>query len=91
MNLASQEYWHAIGRVRRPPARACISVDFREEGPEGLRFNSFAAKRARGMMARYMHASIGWATWTALKGFDSDGYRYDPAGSTDEAWRFVRS
>src|SRR3546814_14558324 len=66
-----------------------ISIDFREEGPNGLRFNSFAAKRARGMMARYMcehHPSEP----ESLKSFDSDGYVHDPDGSAEHIWRSVR-
>jgi cytoplasmic iron level regulating protein YaaA (DUF328/UPF0246 family) len=26
----------------------------------------------------------------ALKGFDSDGYRFDPDGSEPDRWRFTR-
>ena len=26
-----------------------------------------------------------------MKGFDTDGYAYDAAGSTDAQWRFVRA
>lgn len=88
VNLASKEYWHVVGQC--PPAGARIlTIDFREEGPDGLRFNSFAAKRARGMMARWMcehritHADD-------LRGFDSGGYRFARTGSDDAVWRFVR-
>src|SRR3546814_16096517 len=66
-----------------------ISIDFREEGPNGLRFNSFAGKRARGMMARYMcehHLSEP----ESLKSFDSDGYVHDPDGSEENIRRLVR-
>ncbi|WP_156678083.1 peroxide stress protein YaaA [Sphingomonas profundi] len=88
VNLASKEYWHVVEQA--PPAGARIlSIDFREEGPDGLRFNSFAAKRARGMMARWMcEHRIGAAE--DLKGFDSDGYRFVAEGSDEAVWRFVR-
>lgn len=88
VNLASREYWGAVETA--PPAGArIITIDFREEGPKGLRFNSFAAKRARGMMARHIseHRLV---DVEALKGFDTDGYVYDPDGSDDGSWRFVR-
>lgn len=53
VNLASKEYWHAAeGRI--DPSIPVIEIDFREEGPDGPRFNTFAAKRARGMMARFI-------------------------------------
>ena len=88
INLASKEYWHAIGQA--PPRGARIlAIDFREQGPDGLRFNSFAAKRARGMVARYL-CEHRIDRDEGLKGFDSDGYRYTADGSDDATWRFVR-
>ena len=89
INLASKEYWRAVeGRLQ---ARArVIEIDFREEGPSGLRFNTFAAKRARGMMARYI-CEHRLSEPEALKGFDSDGYSFDPENSDAGRWRFARS
>jgi cytoplasmic iron level regulating protein YaaA (DUF328/UPF0246 family) len=73
-----------------PPAGArIISIDFRENGPKGLYFNSFGAKRARGMMARWICEHRIDAP-EGLKGFDSDGYRFEPEGSSEAMWRFVR-
>lgn len=86
LNLASQEYWAAVdGRL--PRDARIIAADFRE-GPDA-RFVSFHAKQARGLLARWVveHRIDDLA---ALKGFDSDGYRYDPAASTDSIWRFAR-
>lgn len=88
INLASQEYWGVV--ARHPPAGAhIITIDFREHGPHGLRFNSFAAKRARGMMARWLceHRLV---EPDQLKDFDSDGYAFDAAGSQRDQWLFVR-
>ena len=88
INLASREYWHSVEQA--PPEGARIlTIDFREEHPDGLRFNSFAAKRARGMMARYL-CEHRLADPEALKGFDSDGYRWSAEGSDEATWRFVR-
>ena len=89
INLASKEYWHAV-EGRLPSGVRVIEIDFREEGPTGLRFNTFAAKRARGMMARYIceHRLL---DAEALKGFDSDGYAFDPDNSDDARWRFRRN
>lgn len=89
INLASNEYWKAA-KDHIPAHIRVIGADFREEGPNGLRFNSFAAKRARGMMARYMCENH-LADPESLKGFDSDGYAYDPDGSSENVWRFIRS
>ena len=89
VNLASKEYWAAVAG-KLPAGLRVIEIDFREDGPDGLRFNTFAAKRARGMMARHIcehrieHPE-------QLKHFNSDGYTFDPEGSTAERWRFRRS
>ena len=87
LNLASQEYFAAVeGKLA---GVRVIDVDFREPGPNGPRFVSFNAKRARGMMARWMcdhHIS----DVDAMRGFDSDGYRFDPAESEADRWRFTR-
>jgi len=88
INLASKEYWHAI-ELSPPAGVRIISVDFRENGPNGLRFNSFGAKRARGMMARWM-CEHRITDAEGLKGFDSDGYRFTAEGSDAAIWRFVR-
>lgn len=89
INLASKEYWTAAERHLDPSLRV-IEIDFREEGPDGLRFNTFAAKRARGMMARYI-CEHRLTDPEALKSFDSDGYAWDPANSDEGRWRFSRS
>jgi uncharacterized protein len=87
VNLASQEYWRAAAPYM--DGVPVIEIDFREEGPNGLRFNTFAAKRARGMMARFI-CEHRLADPEALKSFDSDGYRFDPEGSDAARWRFTR-
>jgi cytoplasmic iron level regulating protein YaaA (DUF328/UPF0246 family) len=89
VNLASKEYWRAV-QGKLPPSLPVVEMDFREEGPDGLRFNTFAAKRARGMMARYI-CEHRLSDPEALKGFDSDGYRFDPQNSDAARWRFSRS
>jgi len=89
VNLASKEYWGAVEGKLSPDVRV-LEIDFREQGPKGLRFNTFAAKRARGMMARYI-CEHRLSDPDALKGFDSDGYAYDPANSDGHRWRFSRA
>jgi cytoplasmic iron level regulating protein YaaA (DUF328/UPF0246 family) len=89
INLASKEYWRAVGG-RLPSDLPVIEVDFREEGPSGLRFNTFAAKRARGMMARYI-CEHRLDDPEALKSFVSDGYAFDPENSDTHRWRFTRT
>ena len=88
LNLASQEYFAAVkGRLKD---LRVVEVDFREPGPDGPRFVSFNAKRARGMMARWLcehHVT----DIEAMRGFDSDGYRFDADASDADHWRFTRS
>lgn len=89
VNLASKEYWSAV-EGRLPAHLRVIAIDFREQGPDGPRFNTFAAKRARGMMARYI-CEHRIEDPEALKSFDSDGYAFDPEHSNEESWRFFRT
>jgi cytoplasmic iron level regulating protein YaaA (DUF328/UPF0246 family) len=89
LNLASQEYWAAVSG-KLPAAVRVIEVDFREPGPDGPRFVSFNAKRARGMMARWL-CEHRIDDVEAMKDFNSDGYRFDGDNSALDRWRFSRS
>jgi uncharacterized protein len=86
VNLSSQEYWGAVAG-KLPSALTVVDIDFREDGPDGPRFVSFNAKRARGMMARWI-CEHRVEDVDALAGFDSDGYRF--AGREGATLRFVR-
>ncbi|MGI4730851.1 MAG: YaaA family protein [Janthinobacterium lividum] len=89
LNLASQEYWAPLAG-RLDPAVRVVAVDFRQASPDGPKFESFAAKRARGTMARWM-AEHRIEDVDAMKGFDADGYAFvgEIDGDADH-WRFVR-
>ncbi len=84
LNLASQEYFAAVAGHLPKDVRV-IAVDFRD----GDRFISFHAKKARGMMARWM-VEHRVTDPQAMQGFDSDGYAFDPAASDDDSWTFRR-
>jgi len=88
LNLASQEYFAAV-KDHMQGARV-VEVEFREPGPDGPRFVSFHAKRARGMMARWL-CGHHITDVDAMRGFDSDGYRFDADESDADRWRFVRA
>lgn len=90
LNLASNEYWASVKPHIGKLDVSIIDVDFRREGPDGPQFVSFEAKRARGMMARYMCENH-ITDVDALKGFDSDGYQFDPNASSENSLRFIRS
>lgn len=86
LNLASQEYWAAVDGLLPLDIRV-ISVDFREA--DG-RFISFHAKKARGLMARWM-AEHRITDADAMRGFDSDGYGFDAQASEGDRWTFARA
>jgi cytoplasmic iron level regulating protein YaaA (DUF328/UPF0246 family) len=86
LNLASQEYW-AAADGKLPTSIRVVAIDFREG--EAQKFVSFHAKKARGMVARWL-VEHRVDDIEGTKGFDSDGYAYDAAGSSDAQFRFVR-
>ena len=90
VNLASQEYFAAADKGLKRRKLRVVTADFRQQGPDGPRFVSFDAKRARGMAARFL-CEHRHADPEALKGFDSDGYRFDPETSDETTWRFIRA
>lgn len=84
LNLASQEYWAAVdGRL--PVGVRIVAVDFRD----GDRFITFHAKKARGMMARWL-VEHRIESVDDMRGFDTDGYRFVAEESTPDRWRFAR-
>lgn len=89
LNLASQEYW-AAAKDMLPAVVRVIEVDFREPGPDGPRFVSFHAKKARGAMARWL-VEHRIDRIEGMKDFDSDGYRFDARASEPDRWQFART
>jgi cytoplasmic iron level regulating protein YaaA (DUF328/UPF0246 family) len=87
VNLASQEYFAAVDRtVLRAPVVTCHFGQMRDGQPHAL---GFAAKRARGLMARYV-IDHRIASREGLEGFDAKGYRLDAASATETDLTFVR-
>lgn len=88
INLASVEYFDAVA-VERLPGKV-IAVDFRDEAADGaFRFNTFAGKRARGAMARFIvDERIDRAG--GMQDFTGMGYSYRAEGSDPDRWLFVR-
>lgn len=89
VNLASQEYFGAIdvSALDRPVVE-CV---FTDEAPNGsYRIVSFFAKRARGLMARYI-VTHRIRRATDLVAFDVDGYRFAHAESSGHRLVFRRS
>ena len=87
VNLASVEYFGVVrpARLRAP----VLTIDFRDDRDGELRFNSFAAKRARGLMARFM-CTERVDRPAGLRDFTAEGYRFAEALSSDSHWTFTR-
>jgi cytoplasmic iron level regulating protein YaaA (DUF328/UPF0246 family) len=87
INLASNEYYKVVqadqiqGRV--------LTINFKEWRRDAYRFVSFSAKKARGLMARYMIDQRAESV-EALRGFDVDGYALNKDLSSEDEWIFTR-
>ena len=86
--LASTAYFKAVpGLDTHVPVLTC---HFKEPNSDGtLRTIGLLAKRARGMMARFMIQNR-LETPASLKAFDHGGYAFDASCSTDQDFVFVR-
>ena len=73
LNLASEEYFKVI--LGKELGYPIISPVFQDQKDGKFKIISFYAKRARGLMARYViqHAI---QEPTKLQGFDLEGYQY---------------
>lgn len=87
VNLASKEYFDAVdAKALKVPV---ITPEFRDYKDGQLKMISFFAKKARGMMARYI-VDKNVKTLKGLKGFDYDGYKFDPKLSKGNTLVFTR-
>lgn len=87
LNLASNEYFGAVKR-KELNARV-IDVDFKDMKNGQYKIISFYAKKARGLMARYVIRER-IDNPEQLKGFDSEGYRYCAEDSSPDHLIFLR-
>lgn len=87
INLASNEYFKAV------PAKhlkaSVITPVFQDVKDGRARVVSFLAKKARGMMARYI-VDERITSPESLKDFNGGGYTFDESQSTDLKWVFSR-
>lgn len=86
INLASNEYFKAAGKKMASPV---ITPAFKEDKGGELKMIGFFAKKARGMMARFMIENR-IEKLEDLKGFNSEGYRFQADLSDERAWVFTR-
>jgi len=87
VNLASAEYWGALDEHALGPR--VIQPVFKEIKGGKSSVVSFLAKKARGMMARYL-VQHRLTKAEDLKRFDTEGYSFDPKASDAGIWTFSR-
>ncbi len=88
LNLASSEYVKAIDKTKLNKY-IWVDFDFLEEKNNQLKFISYNAKRARGLMTRYILQNK-ITKMDDLKHFALENYRYSPENSTEIKLVFVR-
>ncbi|OQA96534.1 MAG: hypothetical protein BWY22_01688 [Bacteroidetes bacterium ADurb.Bin217] len=87
INLASQEYFKAI-QVKKIPV-PIVECQFKDYKNGSLQMISFFAKKARGMMVRYI-AEQNAETPEHLQGFDYGGYTFNTQLSSNLKLVFTR-
>lgn len=88
INLASNEYFSAVN-LKQLQAKIITPV-FKDEKNGKYKIISFYAKKARGMMVRYIIDNR-IDTPEKIKQFDSAGYQYCAAESSATEWVFKRA
>ncbi len=87
VNLASNEYFSAVdAKALKAPI---ITPEFKDYKDGKLKMISFFAKKARGLMVRYI-IDTNAQTLEDLKGFNYEGYRFDANLSTQNKLVFTR-
>lgn len=87
INLASNEYFSAIDvKQLKVPV---VTPEFKDYKDGKLKMISFFAKKARGMMVRYI-IDHEVNSLEGLKGFNYEGYNYDDSLSTQNKLVFTR-
>ncbi len=87
VNLASEEYFKSVD-LKTLKARV-IQCVFQDQKAGSWKVISFFAKRARGLMARYVIENR-ISSPEKLKGFNLDGYQYAESVSTEDKLVFRR-
>lgn len=87
INLASNEYFKSVN-LKRFKGKV-VDVEFQDFSNGQYKVVSFFAKKARGMMSRYIIKNK-YNDVESLKGFDYEGYRFDEKASSDVKLAFKR-
>lgn len=87
INLASNEYFNVIDK--KALKAQIITPEFKDYKDGKLKMISFFAKKARGLMVRYM-ADYAIENPEDLKAFNVEGYQFDASLSNETKWVFTR-
>ena len=87
INLASNEYFKSIDR--KGISARVIDVEFKDFKKDKYKIISFYAKKARGLMSRFM-IEHQITNPEDLSGFDYEGYYFDEEASTEDKLAFKR-
>ncbi len=87
LNLASNEYFKAVNKKKLKAE--IISPIFKDEKNGVLKVISFFAKKARGMMTRFIIQNH-ITNVEEIKNFNLGGYAFNESLSTDKEWVFTR-
>jgi cytoplasmic iron level regulating protein YaaA (DUF328/UPF0246 family) len=90
VNLASNEYFKSLNKKLLRANASILDVEFKDLKNDQYKIISFYAKKARGLMARYIVQNQITST-EDLKGFNLDGYWYDEKASNDKKLAFKRN
>ena len=87
INLASKEYFTVLGKL--PEDINVVTPTFKDYKNGNYKIISFYAKKARGLMARWIIQNK-VTNFEDLSGFDVDGYKYSKAESSATVPVFLR-
>ncbi len=87
INLASNEYFKSI-KTKQLNADVITPI-FKDQKNGVYKIISFFAKKARGLMSRYIIQNK-LTNPESIKAFDLAGYRFDKSSSSDNEWIFIR-
>jgi len=89
INLASKEYAKAVDKKLLPKGYTIITPIFKQETSKGPKQIVVYAKKARGMMSRFIIKNQ-LTDIEQIKAFDMEGYSFSDQLSSDKEWVFIR-
>lgn len=89
LNVASHEYFKAIDKKALPKGTKIVTAVFKEQTAQGPKMKVVYAKKARGMMARFVIQNK-IKKLDDVKAFDTEGYAFSPSLSNESEWVFLR-